>query len=312
MWQFYNLCPVRRRRLLIGCCPVVLAGCISHHALRPPPPPYTGEEQAGAAGDRSMGLGRAVCVVSGASRGFGLAVCRELAARVAPGSALLLVARSGETLRREAEELRERCPGLGVHWLAADLSTEEGVRRTVTAAGEMENQQEADTLLIINNAGSLGDISKSFVDITAVGEVDRYLTFNVSSSLCLTSSLLKAFPRSPGLQRVVVNVSSLAALRPFKSWTLYCAGKAARDMMFRVLAEEEADIRVLSYAPGPMDTEMQEEVRTRTADAEQRQLFIKMKNDGALVDSEVSARKMLDLIQTDGYTSGAHVDFYDV
>lgn len=253
-----------------------------------------------------------MCVISGASRGFGRAVCRELAARVAPGSALLLVARSGETLRREAEELRERCPGLGVHWLAADLSTEDGVRRTVTAAGEMENLQEADTLLIINNAGSLGDISKSFVDITAVGEVDRYLTFNVSSALCLTSSLLKAFPQRPGLQRVVVNVSSLAALQPFKSWTLYCAGKAARDMMFRVLAEEEADIRVLSYAPGPLDTEMQEEVRTRTADAEQRQLFIKMKNDGALVDSEVSARKMLDLIQTDGYTSGAHVDFYDV
>ncbi|KAM4012735.1 sepiapterin reductase-like [Anomaloglossus baeobatrachus] len=196
-----------------------------------------------------MSLGRVVCVVSGASRGFGLTVCRQLAARAAPGSALLLVSRSEETLRREAETLREQCPGLGVHWTAADLSTEDGVRRTVTAAAEMSSG-EPERLIIINNAGSLGNVSNHFVDITDMEAVNRYLAFNVSSALCLTSSLLKSFPKRSGLQRVVINVSSLAAIRAFKSWTLYCAGKAARDMMFRVLAEEEADVRVLTYSPG--------------------------------------------------------------
>ncbi|XP_073411173.1 sepiapterin reductase isoform X2 [Dendrobates tinctorius] len=258
-----------------------------------------------------MSLGPAVCVVSGASRGFGLSVSRQLAARAAPGSALLLVSRSEETLRREAERLRELHPGLGVHWTAADLSTEDGVRRTVTAAAEMRSG-EPETLIIINNAGSLGDISKSFMDVMDLEEVNRYLSFNVSSALCLTSSLLKTFPRRVGLQRVVVNVSSLAAIQPFKSWTLYCVGKAARDMMFRVLAEEEADVRVLNYAPGVLDTEMQQEARTLTADEEQRQMFVNMKNDGKLVDAEVSARKMLDVIQGDTYKSGAHVDFYDL
>jgi len=47
-----------------------------------------------------------------------------------------------------------------------------------------------------------------------------------------------------------VNISSLCALQPFRSWALYCSGKAARDMMFRVLAAEEPDVRVLNYAPG--------------------------------------------------------------
>lgn len=83
-----------------------------------------------------------------------------------------------------------------------------------------------------------------------MAEVDSYLTFNVSSCLCLTASILQAFPQCPGVKRTVVNISSLCALQPFRSWVLYCTGKAARDMMFRVLAEEEPDLRVLSYSPG--------------------------------------------------------------
>ena len=55
----------------------------------------------------------------------------------------------------------------------------------------------------------------------------------------------------------IIHVSSLCALEPFKSWGLYCTGKAGRDMFFRVLAAEYPNIRVLSYAPGPLDTNMQ-------------------------------------------------------
>lgn len=83
-----------------------------------------------------------------------------------------------------------------------------------------------------------------------MAEVDSYLSVNVSSSLCLTASVLQAFPQRPGQLRTVVNISSLCALQPFRSWVLYCTGKAARDMMFRVLAEEEPDVQVLNYAPG--------------------------------------------------------------
>ena len=40
---------------------------------------------------------------------------------------------------------------------------------------------------------------------------------------------------------MVINISSLAALQPFVSWGNYCAGKAARDAMFKVLALEESE-----------------------------------------------------------------------
>lgn len=99
-------------------------------------------------------------------------------------------------------------------------------------------------------SGTLGDVSKGFVDLADPAEVNNYWALNLTSMLCLTSSILKAFPDSPGLSRTVVNISSLCALQPFKGWGLYCSGKAARDMMFQVLAAEEPGVRVLSYAPG--------------------------------------------------------------
>ncbi len=50
-------------------------------------------------------------------------------------------------------------------------------------------------------------------------------------------------------------------------------GKAGRDMLFRTMALEEPDIRVLNYAPGPLDTDMQIVARTQTGDKELKHLF---------------------------------------
>lgn len=55
---------------------------------------------------------------------------------------------------------------------------------------------------------------------------------------------------------------------------VYILGKAARDMFFRVLALEYPDIRVLNYAPGPCDTDMQKKCREETGDPEVKNMFI--------------------------------------
>ncbi|XP_070612890.1 sepiapterin reductase [Erythrolamprus reginae] len=258
------------------------------------------------------GWGRTACVVTGASRGLGRSLCRLLAAQLPPGSALLLVARSAGPLVRLAGELGAAWPGLRVEALAADLGTEQGLRRAAEAGRGLRGDGEPpQRLLLINNAGSLGDVSKTFSDFSEPGDVNSYLNFNVTSALCLTASILKAFPAQQGFSRLVVNISSLCALKPFKSWTLYCMGKAARNMMFQVLAAEEPDVRVLSYAPGPLDTSMQEEARTLSADVELRQTFLHLKESHQLVDCDVSAQKLLDLLVANTFESGAHVDFYD-
>ncbi|NXR13572.1 SPRE reductase, partial [Semnornis frantzii] len=252
------------------------------------------------------------CVVTGASRGFGRSLVRLLAPRLGHGSVLLLLARSAAQLAELAAELRGTYSGLRVEFVAADLGCEQGLRQATAALREMLPAGPPGHLLLINNAGSLGDISKTFLDLTDPVEINSYFAFNITSALCLTSSALQAFGKQPGSSRTVVNISSLCALKPFKNWALYCSGKAARDMMFQVLALEEPDVRVLNYAPGPLDTDMQLLARTATGDAAMRQVFQNMQESGQLIDCSVSAQKLLKLLEEDTFCSGAHVDFYSI
>ncbi|CAM9837690.1 unnamed protein product [Ectocarpus sp. 12 AP-2014] len=109
---------------------------------------------------------------------------------------------------------------------------------------------------------------------------------------------------------IVVNISSLAALQPFETWGGYSSGKAARDMFHRrdsVLATEQASIgglKVLNYAPGPMNTDMAREIRS----AEQ---FEEDLQSGKLVDARVSAEKCVRLALHGTFASGSHVDYFD-
>ncbi|XP_071311913.1 sepiapterin reductase [Agelaius tricolor] len=267
------------------------------------------------------------CVVTGASRGFGRSLARLLAPQLGPGSVLMLLARSADALAELATELRAGATGsatgsgpesgtgssgLRVQCVPADLGSEEGLRRAGAALRELLRDESFGRLLLVNNAGSLGDISKSFLDLTDLEEINAYFSFNISSALCLTSTALRAFGARPGCSRTVVNISSLCALEPFPSWALYCSGKAARDMMFRVLALEEPGVRVLNYAPGPLDTDMQLLARSKTGDPGLRQHFQRLQEQGQLIPSSVSAQKLLQLLQEDSFSSGAHVDFFDI
>lgn len=103
--------------------------------------------------------------------------------------------------------------------------------------------------IFLSLQASLGGIDQ-FSSFTDLNEVNSYLSLNVSSALALTAGILQVFPRKPGLQWSVVNVSSVFAMTALQHWVLYCTGKAARKMMFSVLAEEEPNVKVLSYSPG--------------------------------------------------------------
>ncbi|KAK9533024.1 hypothetical protein VZT92_010379 [Zoarces viviparus] len=259
-------------------------------------------------------LGRALCIITGASRGFGRTIATDMSRLVKPGSALVLTARSVDDLRALQAELAESeagRAGLVVECVVADLSQKGGLESIVSVSKEAFSE-DMDHVLLVNNAGSLGDVSRYAKAFTDMAEVDSYLSLNVSSSLCLTASVLQAFPQRPGQQRTVLNITSLCALQPFRSWVLYCTSKAAREMMFRVLAEEEPDLRVLSYSPGPLDTDMQMLARSRTADPSIRKSFSDMFAQGQLLTCEASCAKLMKLLLEDNYTTGAHVDVYDV
>ncbi|XP_026153368.1 sepiapterin reductase a [Mastacembelus armatus] len=256
-------------------------------------------------------LGRALCIITGASRGFGRSVAKEISRLLKPGSVLVLVARSGDDLRALQAELAESEAGVAVECVVADLGRMEGVDSAVRTCKEAFSEH-IEHIILVNNAASLGDVSRYVKSFTNMAEVDSYLSFNVSSSLCLTANILQTFPQRPGLRRTVINITSLCALQPFSSWVLYCTGKAAREMMFKVLAEEEPDIRVLSYSPGPLDTDMQMEARSKTADPTIKKSLSNMFTQGQLLTCEESCAKLMKLLLENNFISGAHIDVYDV
>lgn len=104
-----------------------------------------------------VGLGCAVCVLTGASRGFGRALAPQLARLLSPGSVLLLSARSDSVLRQLKEELDAQQPGLRVVLAAADLGTEAGVQQLLSAVRKLPRPEGLQRLLLINNAGETPD-----------------------------------------------------------------------------------------------------------------------------------------------------------
>ncbi|XP_076796120.1 sepiapterin reductase-like [Arvicanthis niloticus] len=83
------------------------------------------------------GLGCAVCVLTGASRGFGRALAPQLARLLSPRSVLLLSARSDSALRQLKEELGAQQPDVRVELAAADLGTEASVQHLLSAVREL-------------------------------------------------------------------------------------------------------------------------------------------------------------------------------
>nr|XP_046243732.1 sepiapterin reductase b isoform X2 [Scatophagus argus]XP_046243734.1 sepiapterin reductase b isoform X2 [Scatophagus argus]XP_046243735.1 sepiapterin reductase b isoform X2 [Scatophagus argus] len=245
-------------------------------------------------------LGKCICIITGASKGFGRALAHEVSCFLMSGSVLILVARSENLLQQLKEELQSITEEqqLVVHCIAADLSTKEGLNETVRVARQ-EAVNEIDHVLLINNAASLGNISQ-FATFSDLDEVNSYLSFNLSSSLVLTAGILQVFPCRPGLRWTVVNVSSVFALKALPCWVLYCTAKAARNMMFNVLAKEEPNVKVLSYSPGPMDTELQKDIQRLTGVINQ------------LLPCQEPAAKLMKLLLDNDFPSGAHLDFFTV
>lgn len=101
-------------------------------------------------------FGKAVCVITGASKGFGRCLAKEIACLVNPGSVFVLVARSGEKLRELEGELAATPAGkagLITRCVVADLGAKEDVEKVVSEIRATASYSDINQLLLINNAG---------------------------------------------------------------------------------------------------------------------------------------------------------------
>jgi NAD(P)-dependent dehydrogenase (short-subunit alcohol dehydrogenase family) len=184
-------------------------------------------------------------IVTGASRGLGLALAQGLAAE---GWSLVIDARDADALRYAALCLPA---GSAVTALPGDIA-DPGHRAALCRAADDLGGPD----LLINNAGTLGASPLPAIADYPVAELRAAFEINVLAPVALTQLLLPALRRRGG---AVLNITSDAAVEPYAGWGGYGAAKAALEQASNVLAAEESVVRVWWVDPGDMRTRMHQE-----------------------------------------------------
>lgn len=179
-------------------------------------------------------------LVTGGSRGIGKALVKAL---IGAGAEVFAVAKSQANL----DKLKSEFPTVNI--IAVDLADWEATRQAVEKVGSID--------LLVNNAAALDqarampafvDVTKESLDISI--DVNLKAAFNISQ--IVTRDMIK---RSCG--GAIINMSSIAGLRPFKGMATYNVSKAGMDMMTKVMALELGPhkIRVNTISPTVVNTE---------------------------------------------------------
>ncbi|TYB49147.1 SDR family NAD(P)-dependent oxidoreductase [Actinomadura chibensis] len=181
-------------------------------------------------------------LITGASRGLGLALARLLAR---DGWRVVADARDADALKAALGEIDGDFPG-SVAAVPGDVTDPAHRADLVRAAGDGLD-------LLVNNASTLGPTPlPRLADLPVADLADTFAT-NVLAPLALIQD---ALPRLRGRRGAILNITSDAAVEDYATWGGYGASKAALEQLSHVLAAEEPDVAVWWADPGEMNTAM--------------------------------------------------------
>ena len=218
-------------------------------------------------------------IVTGHSRGLGAAMTAQLLARSIP---VLGCARHGNP------DLMSRFPAL-LQEAELDFGNVDALRTWLEGGTLQQFSRDADCVLLINNAGTLGPIGPA--EIQPLHEIATTLQINVAAPLMLTAALARA--HSGELR--IIHISSGAARTPYAGWSVYCATKAALDHhACATAADGRTNLRICSLAPGGVDTEMQTLVRaTPEVRFPMLRKFQRLHQEGHLTPPDTAAERIV-------------------
>lgn len=242
-------------------------------------------------------------IITGTSRGLGEALATRV---IGPENAVFCIARNENRLLKELVQER----GGYLQQIIFDLNFVEGIADMIQRIFDQVSLSSMEGFYLINNAGVLEPVKP--LERCEGHEIVRNLTINAASPMALTASFILALNDFDGDKRVI-NISSGAGRKPYDGWSCYSSSKAALDMFTRCVAMEqerrEHPVKILSFAPGIVDTAMQGIIRsTPEEDFPQLKRFIAFKDEGKLRSTEFVAEKAIELLWDDTIPSGSLLD----
>jgi benzil reductase ((S)-benzoin forming) len=226
-------------------------------------------------------------ILTGHTRGIGAAMAEQVLSRGFPVLGLA---------RKSNAALIERYPDTLTE-VVLDLSDTTAFARWLQGDTLARFVADADTVLLINNAGMLQPVGA--IEGQDVRAIANSVSLNVAAPLMLATAVAAASTHAS--DRRIVHISSGAGRNAYPGWSIYCATKAALDHHARAATlDQNRALRICSVAPGVVDTDMQAEIRGSDLDRfPLRARFEELKRNGQLATPEESAKKVIDYALSD-------------